>query len=124
MLAVRPQEGGQSEDTRIEDPEQARAMAIASNRNELNRVAFKAIALEHMKNPDLRESPLRAHTSQVEGKTYSSVDPSVRIVEAKMGGYGLTHTADSAIAEAQKERAEADEQARLAADRYDALNKL
>ena len=75
-------------------------------------------------NPDLRESPLRAHTSQVEGKTYSSSDPSVRIVEAKMGGYGLAHTADTAITEAQKERVEADRQAQQAAERYDALNKL
>lgn len=77
-----------------------------------------------MENPDLPESPLRAHTSQVEGEVFSSTDPSVRIIEARKGGYGYAHTAESALAEAQKERAEADRRAQEAADRHDQLQQL
>lgn len=124
VLAPQDQSSEQYEDPRDKDSERARAMAIASNRNELNRVAFKVIASEHMKNPDLAKSPLRAVTGVVKGKVSSPTDPSVRVVEAQNFGGGIDHTADSAIIEAQKERVEADKQAQIAADRYDALKKL
>ena len=43
MLAPRQQDSEPTEDTLVEDREKAHAMAIASNRNELNRVAFKQL---------------------------------------------------------------------------------
>ncbi len=118
------QVGQEYPDTLVQDPEKAHAMALASNRNELNRIAFKAIALEHMENPASKKSPLRAHISRIKGAEFSSTDPSVRVVQTKQGGYAYEHTAESAIAEARKERDEADRVAQIAADRYDALEKL
>ena len=97
--------------------------ALASNRNESNIVAWKAIAEAHMQNPDSRVSPLRANIGVIDYRTFSSTDPSVRVVTAENGN-DYKHTADTAIAEAQKERIEADKQAQLAAERHDALKSL
>lgn len=110
----------------ITDPEKAHSMAIASNRNELNLVAFKRIALEHMKKPDTQHSPLRAEVKMVkdEQHNHDSNDPKKRIVKTVKGGYALQFTADEAIEQAQKERAEADRVAQIAADRHDALENL
>ena len=125
LMLASQQQSDEHDGTRIVDVEKAHSMAIASNRNELNRVAFKAIAIEHMKNPDEPKSPMRAEIKAVGYNTFSSVDPSVRIVTAHDGLDGrYAYTAEEAIEEAQKERAEADKQAQIAAVRHDALKDL
>lgn len=117
----------------IYDAEKAHTMAIASNRNETNIVALKRIALAHMQSPDSQASPLRVsiapipevvnpETHRADDDTYMQ-DASKRTVRAVHRTESMM-TADEAIAEAQKERVEADRVAQIAAERHDAIERL
>ena len=102
-------------ETYVENKDKAHAMALASNRNELNRVAFKKIAEGHMLDPDLEVSPLKAQIFTPEANPYA------RTVVATGGNKGYSYTFTSAIDQARKERAAADQAAEIASCQYDIL---
>ncbi|MGE5310071.1 MAG: hypothetical protein ACM3JF_03335 [Sphaerimonospora mesophila] len=128
-------ENWQVPDTYVTDPEEAHTMAIAGNRNESNLVAFKKVAEAQMLQPDvsvvpqiLMHSPRDKYNSDARTLPNHPENPAKRSVSLgdsySSNSVAPSYTADQAIEEAQKERAEADRVEKIASDRYRALKDL